>query len=148
MIRIYMMLGLAVMVTSGVAYHFWKMDSLNRQISALEATVQGQAQVITRQSEVNEQNLREIDSMKAHQQEQTDEIAGLMNENNKLVEAKNRYLRIFSDHNLSRLARAKPALIETRVNRGTSAVFRSIEEDSKMDNPLSPSVPLLGRDND
>ena len=50
---------------------------------------------------------------------------------NQAIEAEmNRYLDIFKRHNLSKLARAKPGLIETRVNKGTKDVFDSIEKDS------------------
>ena len=42
----------------------------------------------------------------------------------------NRYLDIFKRHNLSKLARAKPGLIETRVKKGTKDVLDSIEKDS------------------
>lgn len=41
-----------------------------------------------------------------------------------------RYLDIFKRHNLTKLAAAKPGLIEKRVNKGTKDVFDSIEADS------------------
>jgi len=41
-----------------------------------------------------------------------------------------RYLDIFSRHNLSKLAAARPGLIETRVNNGTKEVFDALEADS------------------
>ena len=41
-----------------------------------------------------------------------------------------RYLDIFKRHNLSKLAIAKPGMIETRVNKGTKDVFDSIEKDT------------------
>lgn len=44
----------------------------------------------------------------------------------------NRYLDIFKRHNLTKLAAAKPGLIETRVNKGTKDVFDSIENDSNL----------------
>ena len=43
----------------------------------------------------------------------------------------NRYLDIFKRHNLTKLAAAKPGLIETRVNNATKEVFDGIEEDSR-----------------
>ena len=42
----------------------------------------------------------------------------------------NRYLDIFKRHDLTKLAAAKPGLIETLVNEGTKDVFDSIEKDS------------------
>jgi hypothetical protein len=42
----------------------------------------------------------------------------------------NRYLDIFRRHNLSRLAAARPGLIEPRINNGTKEVFDALEADS------------------
>ena len=42
----------------------------------------------------------------------------------------NRYLDIFRRHNLSKLAAAKPGLIETKFNSATKEVFDGIEADS------------------
>ena len=41
------------------------------------------------------------------------------------------YVSIFKRHDLTRLARAKPGLIEPRINKGTKEVFRAIEQDSR-----------------
>ena len=43
----------------------------------------------------------------------------------------NRYLNIFKRHNLTKLAAAKPGLIEPRANKATKEVFDGIEEDSR-----------------
>ena len=40
------------------------------------------------------------------------------------------YLSIFKRHDLTRLARAKPGLVEPRINNGTKKVFEAIENDS------------------
>ena len=54
----------------------------------------------------------------------------------------NRYLDIFKRHNLSKLAAAKPGLIETRVNNGTKEVFESIEQDSRNIDSLDDGLQL------
>ena len=41
------------------------------------------------------------------------------------------YLKIFKDHDFTRLARAKPGLIEPRANKATDDVFTDIENDTK-----------------
>ena len=53
-----------------------------------------------------------------------------------------RYLDIFKRHNLSKLASAKPGLIETRFNKGTKDVFESIEEDSRSIDTLDDGLQL------
>ena len=44
----------------------------------------------------------------------------------------NRYLDIFRRHNLTKLAAAKPGLIEPRMNKATKEVFDGIENDSNL----------------
>ena len=61
---------------------------------------------------------------------QTSSLIDLQKKNQAIEAEMNRYLDIFKRHNLSKLARAKPGLIETRVNKGTKDVFDSIEKDS------------------
>ena len=58
-------------------------------------------------------------------------MSKLTEANNALNKEKQNYLKIFKDHNLTRLARAKPGMIETRINKGTAKVFRDLENDTK-----------------
>lgn len=53
-----------------------------------------------------------------------------------------RYLDIFKRHNLTKLAAAKPGLIEARVNKGTKEVFDGIEADSASLDSLDDGVQL------
>jgi hypothetical protein len=52
----------------------------------------------------------------------------------------NRYLDIFKRHNLSKLAAAKPGLIEPKANKATKEVFDGIEEDSRHIDGLDDNV--------
>jgi hypothetical protein len=54
----------------------------------------------------------------------------------------NRYLDIFKRHNLTKLASAKPGLLEPKINRGTKNVFDSIEEISRTIDALDDGVEL------
>tara|TARA_R100001463_G_scaffold125652_2_gene183158 strand:+ start:330 stop:740 length:411 start_codon:yes stop_codon:yes gene_type:complete len=58
-------------------------------------------------------------------------ILELQSKNQEIQLEMNRYLDIFKRHNLTRLAAAKPGLIETRVNKATKEVFDGIEQDSR-----------------
>ena len=49
---------------------------------------------------------------------------------NSRLSALNDAFDIFKRHNLTKLAKAKPGLIETRANKGTKDVFDSIEKDT------------------
>ena len=53
-----------------------------------------------------------------------------------------RYLDIFKRHNLTKLAAAKPGLIETRANKATKEVFDGIEEDSRNIDQLDDGIQL------
>lgn len=61
---------------------------------------------------------------------QTSSLLNLQSKNQEIEAEMNRYLDIFKRHNLSKLAKAKPGLIETRANKGTKDVFDSIEKDT------------------
>ena len=57
------------------------------------------------------------------------------------------YLKIFKDHDFTRLARAKPGLIEPRANKATDAVFTDIENDTKQPDISADSTDDSLRDN-
>ena len=59
----------------------------------------------------------------------------------------NRYLDIFKRHNLTKLAAAKPGLLEPRINKGTKNVFESIEEISRTIDSLDNDVELQSNPN-
>ena len=50
------------------------------------------------------------------------------------------YLQIFKDHDLTRLARAKPGMIAPRANKQTDAVFTEIENDTKKPDISADSI--------
>jgi len=62
---------------------------------------------------------------------QTKALTSLQSKNNEIELEMNRYLDIFKRHNLTKLAAAKPGLIETRANKATKEVFDGIEQDSR-----------------
>ena len=62
---------------------------------------------------------------------QAQAMGNLTNRNNELNAERDSYLRIFKDHDFTKLARARPGSIELRANKATEKVFRSVEEDSR-----------------
>ena len=54
----------------------------------------------------------------------------------------NRYLDVFKRYNLTKLAAAKPGLIEPRANKATKEVFNGIEEDSRSIDNLDDGIQL------
>ena len=59
----------------------------------------------------------------------------------------NRYLNIFKRHNLTKLAYAKPGLIEPKANNAIKEVFDGIEEDSRNIHDLDDGIQLQSGSN-
>mgnify|MGYP003149951548 CR=1 FL=1 len=83
-----------------------------------------------------------IETVQSDFQMQTQGLLNLQSKNQEIEAEMNRYLDIFKRHNLSKLAAAKPNLIETRVNNGTKEVFESIEQDSRNIDSLDDGLQL------
>jgi hypothetical protein len=73
---------------------------------------------------------------------QTDMLLQIQSRNQEIEQEMSRYLDIFKRHNLTKLASAKPGLIEPRINKGTKDVFDSIEEDSRNIDSLDDGLQL------
>ncbi len=84
-----------------------------------------------------------IATIKENYENQGKALNQLANKNAQIEAEMNGYLDIFRRHNLNKLAIAKPGMIETRANEQTSAVFESIENDSKeLDSLDDPSTDI------
>ena len=94
-----------------------RMQSLANEKAALEVQYQETKAAMERQLEV--------------MQLQEESLAD-MNDRAAVVEAQMKdYLKIFKDHDLTRLARAKPGMIESRANKRTDEIFTVIENDTR-----------------
>lgn len=83
-----------------------------------------------------------IESLQNDFKVQTEGLLAIQSRNQQIEAEMSRYLDIFKRHNLSKLAAAKPGLIETRVNNGTKEVFESIEQDSRNIDSLDDGLQL------
>ena len=83
-----------------------------------------------------------IESLQNDFKMQTEGLLAIQSRNQEIEAEMSRYLDIFKRHNLSKLAAAKPGLIETRVNNGTKEVFESIEQDSRNIDSLDDGLQL------
>jgi len=79
-----------------------------------------------------------IDKMNSQYQLQAQALMDLTSKNAEIIAERDRYLDIFRRHDLSKLAAAKPGLIEPRVNNATKEVFDSLENDSNYDFDPNP----------
>ena len=122
------LIGVILIMSLG-GYYLWnengKLKSLNQ---AFELRDKEQAETIVR--------LQEDFS------EQTEGLLAIQERSNEIQKEMNAYLDIFRRHSLTKLANAKPNLIETRANKGTKDVFDSIEEDSRVLDNLDDGLQL------
>lgn len=73
---------------------------------------------------------------------QTQAMSEMQVANQQIQLEMSRYLDIFKRHNLTKLAAAKPGLIESRANKATKEVFDGIEQDSAALDALDDGVRL------
>ena len=83
-----------------------------------------------------------IESLQNDFELQTNGLLQMQSRNQEIEAEMNRYLDIFRRHDLSKLASARPGLIEPRINNGTKEVFESIEEDSRNIDSLDSGIQL------
>ncbi len=116
---------------AGFAYHKVvvneKDNRINQQQMEIATVVQNNVALQTA-AQTNEGTIRR---MEQQMKQQAQAFGDLTRKNNELEADKQKYLKIFKDHNLTKLARARPGLIEPRINKGTNEVFRQVEEDSR-----------------
>lgn len=106
------------LIASGLCYYLYQENQkLLGNVKSLEVAV-----------EVQEQTIESLQSDFALQGQS---LLELQSKNQEIELEMNRYLDIFKRHNLSKLAAAKPGLIQTRVNNATKDVFDGIEQDSR-----------------
>jgi len=118
-----------IVVMSLATYILWNQNS---KLSALNQAfeIRNQEQKLAIESLQNDFTL------------QTDSLLEIQSRNQEIQQEMSRYLDIFKRHDLTRLAAAKPGLIEPRVNKGTKDVFDSIEEDSRNIDSLDDGLQL------
>ena len=116
---------------AGFAYHKVvvneKDNRINQQQMEIATVVQNNVALQTA-AQTNEGTIRK---MEQQMKQQAQAFGDLTRKNNELEADKQKYLKIFKDHNLTKLARARPGLIEPRINKGTNEVFRQVEDDSR-----------------
>ena len=115
----------------GYAYHQVTVSNLkaaNAQLEANNRTLkenQVQMEIAINTAEAS------LKAAEENAKKQGEAMNKLTLKNNQLQKDKDNAMKIFKDHNLTRLARAKPGMIEKRMNAKTATVFRELENDTK-----------------
>lgn len=117
-----------IIAGAGVGYIYYQ--TTESKMADMQAQLQTQAGVITAFETRQAEQVKTIEALQNNLQRTTEAMQAQTKRNAEIEGEMQRYLSIFARHNLSRLAAAKPGLIETRINKGTSDVFRTIEQDT------------------
>ncbi len=131
MFKIYLIIAFIGAIAGGYSYHQVTVSKFEAGIARLEANnrtlkenqVQLELAINTAESSLK--------AAEENAKKQGEAMNKLSIKNNQLQKDKDNAMKIFKDHNLTRLARARPGMIEKRMNDKTATVFREIENDTK-----------------
>ena len=124
----------ALIILGGLSYYLWNENKiLTANNAKLETAIATQEEAIKTMQNDFALQTTQLNELQMKSQEAQKEM--------------NRYLDIFKRHNLTKLAAAKPGLLEPRINKGTKNVFDSIEEISRTIDNLDDGVELQSSTN-
>ena len=123
-----LLIGIIIVLSLGSYYLYNQNQVLTANNMALEGAVATQEETIA--------------TMQNDFALQTAQLGELQKKSQEAQLEMNRYLDIFKRHNLTKLAAAKPGLLEPKINNGTKNVFDSIEEISRTIDALDNGVEL------
>ena len=122
---------LAVVGAGAYGYHTLEIGKRETAIAQLEKN-----NIVLKENSVRLETALETETASREQAEknlkvQLEAVGKLTEANTAMQEEMDDYLSIFKRHDLTKLARVKPGLIEPRINNGTKKVFEQIEKDSE-----------------
>jgi hypothetical protein len=126
--------AMMALVLGGAAYGLWDQNlKLQKNIASQRVAI--------------EQQEAAFKELQVQTKRQNEANTAMQSKNKKIELEMSRYLDIFARHNLTKLATAKPGLIEKRANNATKKVFESIENDSRDVDSLDDGVQLVPETN-
>ena len=122
---------LAVVGAGAYGYHTLEIGKRETTIAQLEKN-----NVVLKENSMRLETALETETASREQAEknlkvQLEAVGKLTEANTEMQAEMDDYLSIFKRHDLTKLARVKPGLIEPRINNGTKKVFEQIEKDSE-----------------
>lgn len=122
---------LILVVAGGAyAYHTTTVSKAEAKIARLEANAVVLKENAAKLDAAFESEKAARERSEQNLQIQLQAVSDLTEKNTEMQAEMDDYLSIFKRHNLTKLARAKPGLVEPRINNGTKEVFDAIEQDS------------------
>ena len=121
---------LTLILLIGGAFGYIYYNQTERTIAELKVEILSKQNLLTAYETREAEQEKTIQALQDNLQKTTEALNTMSSRNQEIEKEMNRYMAIFARHDLAKLAAAKPGLIETRINKGTSDVFRTIEQDS------------------
>ncbi len=103
----------------------------NLSVVPMKNKLEEQSKVIIAQDLRDQEQKATIEAIQNNLAKTSQELTGLQVRNQAYETEMNEYMDIFRRHNLSKLASAKPGMIEKRANTRTKEAFDAIEADSQ-----------------
>ena len=103
----------------------------NFSVVPMKNKLEEQTKVILAQDLRDQEQKATIEAIQNNLAKTSKELTGLQVRNQAYEAEMAEYMDIFRRHNLSKLASARPGMIETRANTRTKEAFDAIEADSK-----------------
>ncbi len=103
----------------------------NLSVVPMKVKLEEQVKIIAAQDLRDQEQRATIEAIQTNLEKTSKELSGLQVRNQAYEEEMAEYMDIFRRHNLSKLASAKPGMIEKRANTRTKEAFDAIEADSQ-----------------
>jgi len=119
---------MAIVLLMAYGAHTFIVGGLNKQVDKLQQQVEmyvAQNVALQTAADMNESTIRSLEEGAKRQIEQ---IGNLQDQFNVATAQKNEALRIFNDHDITKLAKNKPGLMQPRANNATKSEFDALEE--------------------
>ena len=130
-LKLIMLFAVISVIGGGYAYHQVTVSKLENHVIQLEANNRTLKENQVQMEQAVRTAQESLAAAEANAKKSEAAMSSLTARNNELQREKDNAMKIFKDHNLTRLARAKPGMIEKRMNAKTEQVFRDLENDTK-----------------
>jgi uncharacterized coiled-coil protein SlyX len=121
---------LTLILLIGGAFGYIYYNQTEKTIAELKVEILSKQNLLTAYETREAEQEKTIQALQDNLLKTTEALNTMSAKNAEIEGEMNRYMAIFARHDLAKLAAAKPGLIETRINKGTSNVFRTIEKDT------------------
>ena len=129
--KFWFMIGLLLAAAGAYAAHVFIVDQKNQVIEERDARITELLEELAVLKIANQTQVLTIKQLEESAKKQNESLTELTAETKRITKERDAAQAIFEKHNFTLLSRAKPELIEKRINSATEKVLSEIEEDSR-----------------